>query len=360
MARIIKIKSLEYILVTLLFCIATTAFAATDLLPNLKPKPAFDMFLQYDGLGGKKLVLSALTGNIGTGPIELRAGEVVGPDSQNVYQRVYRDDGTYYDNLAGIFIYHDAHGHFHFDDYAEYVLEAVNAPVALQRTGHKTSFCLLDTDKVDRHLEGAPKKPYYKTCGKTFQGISVGWGDSYPYYLPDQDIDVTGLPTGDYKLVIISDPKNLLLESNDSDNTSEVIIHLDMEGMFVTLSNEGGGGNTDPANEELLTCDSATGSVTDPQSGVSLTCIDPNTIFAGASRDDVMIYGAGFSNGLSVNLKNGAGPTPKITDIIVVDENTMRISLTTKRGGPRSSTRIWDVQVGNVILPNSFAVFPPP
>ena len=66
------------------------------------------------------LRLSATTANIGEGPLELRGGDLVSSESQEVHQRIYQSDGTFIDRLAGTFEYHSSHGHLHFEGYAEY------------------------------------------------------------------------------------------------------------------------------------------------------------------------------------------------------------------------------------------------
>jgi hypothetical protein len=47
----------------------------------------------------------------------------------------------------------------------------------------------------------------------------------YPYTYPEQYIDVTGLH-GRFAYVMIADPSNRLLESNDKNNVSETFVRL--------------------------------------------------------------------------------------------------------------------------------------
>ena len=51
-------------------------------------------------------------------------------------------------------------------------------------------------------------------------GLSVGWGDEYPATLPDQNIDITGLTAGRYRLQVTADTGGQFLESNDADNST--------------------------------------------------------------------------------------------------------------------------------------------
>jgi hypothetical protein len=201
---------------------AVRAFAAVELLPNLAPLPAEGMCLTTSS-GNTWLHFSTTSWNNGTGPLELVAGKADRKaKKQKVYQRIDASDGSSRDVLAGFFVWHPTHNHFHFEDYAHYILQPVNAPGASARTSTKTTFCLMDTTRIDPLADAA----LYTTCGKSVQGMSVGWGDTYGYYLDGQAIDVTGLADGDYRLEIVVDPKNRLLESDEADNTSEVMIQL--------------------------------------------------------------------------------------------------------------------------------------
>lgn len=208
-----------------------TASHASDQLPNLRALPAKDLRLRTSG-GRTFLRFSATTWNNGTGPLELRAGERVGTNKQNVYQRILQSDGTWHSRLAGTFVWHEAHNHFHFEDYAVYTLNPVNAPGASQRTSAKTTFCVMDTDQVNPNLAGAPSQAVYASCGSQVQGMSVGWGDTYGYYLTGQEIEVS--TSGDYNLTIAADTKKRILESYEGDNSRTIRLRIDLVGGTVT------------------------------------------------------------------------------------------------------------------------------
>ncbi len=69
----------------------------------------------------------------------------------------------------------------------------------------------------------------YGETGEELQvlmGLSIGWGDEYPYYLSDQYVDITGLPNGKYRLKVTADYKGEFVESDDSNNFTWVDISL--------------------------------------------------------------------------------------------------------------------------------------
>ena len=220
---------------------AVSAGLASELQPNLEALPADEFRLETDAASRTYLRFSTTTWNSGLGPLELVAGDKE-PGQQKIYQRIHLDDGSYYDLLAGTFVWHEQHGHFHFEDYALYTLQEADAPGASERTSSKTTFCVIDTDRINHKLPGAPKRSVYGTCGGETQGMSVGWGDTYRYYLAGQAIDVTDLADGDYQLTIEVDPKNRLLEKNDADNTSTIRLHISVSDGTVEELSDGGGG----------------------------------------------------------------------------------------------------------------------
>ncbi|MDZ4686264.1 MAG: lysyl oxidase family protein [Planctomycetaceae bacterium] len=175
------------------------------------------------------LRLTTAIPNQGAGPMELVGGETHPDGTQDVYQRIYNDDGTYADVLAGVFVHHPEHNHIHFEGYAVYRLRAVTDEGGVGDVvaeGDKVSFCLIDVLVYDRRLPGFPRTAQYRTCNATRQGVSVGWADVYEKSLPDQWIDVTDVPNGQYWLEVEVDPENRLLESDETNNVTRISIVL--------------------------------------------------------------------------------------------------------------------------------------
>jgi hypothetical protein len=213
--------------VTLVLLSLGFAGAAVVRQPNIVLFPAKDIHIEQRSDGTTHLRFGTLSWNSGAGPLELRAGAIDNVNGkQEVIQRIYSDDGSYRDVKAGSFVYHPGHAHVHFDDYALYTLQPVVANGAADRISSKTTFCIIDTSKINFKLPGAPKRAIYKTCNTSMQGLSVGWGDEYPYSVLGQSIDITALPDGDYDLKIEIDPKSQIVELNDNDNISTVRVRL--------------------------------------------------------------------------------------------------------------------------------------
>lgn len=116
---------------------------------------------------------------------------------------------------ADDFAFSPCHGHFHFRDFADYELRGPAGPVAF---GHKQAFCIRDS------LPYGPTPSGGYDCD--FQGLSPGWGDDYPAALDGQWIDVTGVPAGDYEVVVTVNPAGRIHETGDAPNVVTVPVHL--------------------------------------------------------------------------------------------------------------------------------------
>lgn len=203
---------------------------ASQLLPDLHVLESYmgdyEVFVENNRT---MLRFSTAMSNQGQGAFEIRGGEppvVVGEDEENVFQRVYNDDGTFSDREAGTFEFHPEHGHVHYNGFAGNRLRArgPNGEVGeLVATGTKTSFALLDLVRFDAALPGSPENTVYNSGGRV-QGISVGWADVYNRFLEGQSIDVTGIAPGDYWLEVEADPDNAVLESDETNNLSRIPI----------------------------------------------------------------------------------------------------------------------------------------
>lgn len=328
----------------LAFCALTTLLSAApgagqvvELRPNLQPFPAFDLRLGAStSTGGKEIRFSTRSWNKGLGPLELVAG-ATGSNGQNVHQRVYSSDGSFQDYFVGTFTWHPSHNHFHFNDYALYYLEPINAPGGSPKSGSKTTFCVMDTNKVDGSLPGAPQTAFYATCGSSVQGMSVGWADTYGYTLAGQSVDFTGNPSGDYCLTIQIDPKGRLLETDETDNVASSLLRVDVERSTITVLS-----NT---------------SCTAPGGDVVLAGITPTTGSVG-STTSVVITGSGFTPGIGVSFEGGSGPPPTIKNIVVSPDGTrIDATVTIKKGKPGKDP-VWDLRVGSALLFGVFTVTP--
>lgn len=211
-------------------------------------------FLDTTEIPGRNLLrFSTAVGNQGAGPAVLISANSGTPPAgsgltswinadgtQNVVQQVYQFGGTSFSfdhyRAAGRMVFHNGHGHFHLEGYAQYrLLQNVGGnpgPVVVrgdgtEAVGDKIGFCLINIlssftlpgGGSSSTLPGfnAPGQPS-TGCGFT-QGIHVGKADVYDAIYDGQWIDVTGVPNGSYFIEVTMDALNVIEESNDANNT---------------------------------------------------------------------------------------------------------------------------------------------
>lgn len=95
-----------------------------------------------------------------------------------------------------------------------------------------------------------------------------------------------------------------------------------------------------------------------PQTELTVSSIAPDSIKANTTIS-VTITGAGFVGKTKVTFENGAGPIPTVSNIVVVNSNTITANVWVLRPGLRD--RVWDLRVQNpggksAVLPDALTV----
>ncbi|NUP13693.1 MAG: hypothetical protein HOW73_47260 [Polyangiaceae bacterium] len=116
----------------------------------------------------------------------------------------------------------ECHGHYHFLDFSDYKLVDDTGAVVAQ--GHKQSFCIVDISPLDQGNPAPHGQPPPGSSGCNF--LSAGWADVYGVGTPCQWVDVTGVPEGDYTLVLAVNPLGKVVEGDVSNNTVEIAVHV--------------------------------------------------------------------------------------------------------------------------------------
>ncbi|MGH7175915.1 MAG: lysyl oxidase family protein [Tepidisphaeraceae bacterium] len=247
--------------------------AAVQALPDFYPATSGSFSIDQTTQSGRTLLrFGTQVNNMGTGPGILVSGQpgvdaipagapitswVAADGSQNVLQVVY-----YYDSAtnafslhhylaSGHFTYHSAHGHFHFDGYANYALRHnvggspggyVTRTDGSEVVGAKTGFCLINVSSSFTLPGGGSSTtlPGYSGSGQPStscsaitgavpryrQGVHVGRADVYSSSLAGQWLDVTGVPNGSYFLEMQLDAENAIAETDETNNTKTFAVTL--------------------------------------------------------------------------------------------------------------------------------------
>ncbi len=186
----------------------------------------------------KCLRFDQIFANVGEGVLQLRFAIPHDPSdpSHSVFQRISWSDSPdhFEDRLAGEWEFHPIHQHYHYKGFGLSRLWKMDAQGHREgdapiRTGEKIGFCLADVEIHDWAKKGdgprtynAPDCLFPVESDDQFdylrQGITPGWSDVYEWYLPDQFVEVSGIPDGDYILETIADPDGQILERRENRN----------------------------------------------------------------------------------------------------------------------------------------------
>ena len=211
------------------------------LCPNLRIAKPRELYVEVTSEG----VLLRATSDVesrGRGPMELR-GRRDGWRTMKTNQRIYREGGGHivvpsratlrFTNVGAYW----GGAYWKVHQLARFELRRVRGDGSLGavvRTSPKLNYCLRDLERT-RPGHRSPPTRHYPGCNQDVYrdrvtlGTSVGWSDIYPAPYDKQWINVAGL-RGCFAYTMTVDPKEVLFESNEEDNTSQVLVRLPYPG----------------------------------------------------------------------------------------------------------------------------------
>ena len=213
--------------------------AALLLCPDLQMGRPADMYITY---GAGKALLRA-TNDIrsrGEGPLEVR-GRRIASRRMSVRQaiRTRRGKDKVYDTDARLVFYNipgqGPYWKFHFAALFQiWRLDGDGDRAELVRKGPKVNYCFRDLVHTDPGRR-SPANRKYPACSQVgglrrrTLGTSVGWSDVYPSTYHQNWINVKGL-RGCFEFSITADPRNLLFENDEANNTGSRRVLLPARG----------------------------------------------------------------------------------------------------------------------------------
>ena len=223
---------------------AAPVAAVSDLLPDLRADRITDLRITRSSSGRKLLRFTTTLLNYGDGPFEVRGSRPRTNVPLDIDQVIYRTNGgtRRIETAAQVRYAGDGHDHYHVKRMASYHLWSNRGTLRDSKIG----FCFFDTNGRYLSLPRAPQSRRYQQSGcgtfrstSTRTGISVGWGDKYPWNFAYQWIDITGVPSGTYTLRFAVDLFGYFAEKSDTNNCAYV--RLSISGNSVRVL---GGGST--------------------------------------------------------------------------------------------------------------------
>jgi Lysyl oxidase len=196
-------------------------------LPDLVPSPPRRVHLRRMN-GRWSLSFDSILVNVGDGEFLLRAKRD-GNGKWQVEQDIpYSTSGAKPVPLRPSLVWGgDGHEHWHVPRVAtnELVrLDKKGRPVRGESwTDAKVGFCFFDFSR--QLATKGPEEAVHSrhSCGHedddvVGMGLSPGWGDTYPWVLPGQSIDITDLPDGTYRLQAEADQRRWFREVTRKNN----------------------------------------------------------------------------------------------------------------------------------------------
>ncbi len=202
------------------------------LLPDLGMDRTRNFIVDTTVPGQTRLRFTTSIINIGDGPFEAR-GHSLSNGEMLVDQNIFNSNGTKTPiaTQSKMYFAGDGHTHWHIRDLATYELQNSNATI--KRTSEKHGFCAFDNTAFNLALPDAPQTAEYPmgNCGNAADttvttGISIGWADVYRDTLPDQYIDISGLPSGEYNLTATVDDQGYFRERCEDNNSSTTVLMI--------------------------------------------------------------------------------------------------------------------------------------
>ena len=207
--------------------------SASVLLPDLQTLPPEDIELEVIEDPAKvRLRFANTIWNSGPGDLELRGSLIPGFDAVLVVQALKEPGGQSVLQESGIFAYHEEHGHWHWEDFSIYQVWSVSArgwPLRVVASSDKIGYCLIDVqrfDGSDKADQNAPDFRQFGDCNWYLQGLSSGWTDTYEAHIAGQFVDITGLADGTYALISTVDPDDMIIETDNLNNSTTVYFTL--------------------------------------------------------------------------------------------------------------------------------------
>lgn len=234
--------------------LAVTALSRSDgkarlLLPDIDLlAPSSIQIGVARGKDGKRRWLLAFTAsahNVGEGALEI-VGRRPNTKTKRMRatQQIYREDGSIAKNTGAgrlAYVVDPTHQHWHVTPFMEYELKRIRTAPGQRlrrviRRDEKTGFCLGDRQEFDDDARGGAKpasRVYAHNCGfnKPWmlwmkEGISPGWVDDYQPFRDGQQIDISTIPAGRYRLVQRVNAEGLLRERTLRNNFSSAVMDI--------------------------------------------------------------------------------------------------------------------------------------
>ena len=205
-----------------------------ELLPDLDQRSPFRLTM-----AGTKLGFASATDNVGEGPVWIRGSRPTASGPMRATQLVRMSDRSvraYPDAGRLRYTPSSSHTHWHLLGFQRYELRTLEGDLVVR--DRKSGFCLADHyGLAARRVTAFTGGSFYGNCAQSNpgalaveQGTSIGFTDLYPAHFHGQNLDLRGVPAGDYVLVHRANPDQRLEEIDYTNNDASLRIRLSWSG----------------------------------------------------------------------------------------------------------------------------------
>ena len=223
----------------------TPALGPKELLPDFDQRAPRGLVVSVIG-GRWTLGFDSAVDNVGQGPARFRSHRDPGERTMQADQIVQLSDGStrvYPEVGRNRYVIEPPHRHWHVMDFDRYELRRPSDHSLVVRD-RKSGFCLADHyGHAARRVAGFSGPRFLGNCGQgqpellsVEQGTSIGYTDRYPANFHGQNVDLTGVPAGDYILVHRANPEELLQELDYANNAASLRVRLTWDGSVPSVA----------------------------------------------------------------------------------------------------------------------------
>ena len=217
----------------------TPAGGPRELLPDFDQRAPRGLVVSRIG-GRWTLGFDSAVDNVGKGPAHIRSHRSPGARTMQADQIVRLTDGSsrvYPAVGRNRYVIAPPHRHWHVLDFDRYELRRPS-DFSLVVRDRKSGFCLADHyGHAARRVAGFGGPQFLGNCGQgqpellsVEQGTSIGYTDRYPANFHGQNVDLTGVPAGEYILVHRANPEELIEELDYTNNAASLRVRLSWRG----------------------------------------------------------------------------------------------------------------------------------
>jgi hypothetical protein len=222
---------------------AVAEHSSNALLPDLAMLQPSEFHLVLQSGGVRLLRFSTSIVNFGPGQFDVYGSDPDPTDSTKLTRVTQRlqQEGAWVEHptAATMFYSGDGHNHWHVFGLQDWKLAFEATPNDRLASAAKTGFCFWDNvnlSNAPRFYTGAAEC-HEQPNGTVPMGLSVDWGDKYPWNIAFQYIDVSQLPYGNYCLTVTADPRGEFVEVDTANNSVWTLINIQPDGVTVLADN---------------------------------------------------------------------------------------------------------------------------